>query len=229
MIGLMVAAIFPIAVFLIIIYRKDTVKEPPGLLIKCFLGGCIITIPIVLIEMLFDSFNVFDSALLSSFYDAFVVAALVEEGFKFLFLYLVISGRKEFDQHFDGIVYAVFVSLGFAFVENILYVAEYGFGTAVVRAILAVPAHGLLGVCMGYFFALARFSPKNKSGLLVLSLLIPILLHGLYDFLLVYLGSTDSIGMMIILFAVFVVLIIFLWYLGVRFIRTHHAKDKRLW
>ena len=226
MIGLLIAAFFPVAIFLIVIYRRDTIKEPPGLLIKCFIWGCIITIPIVFIESFLGSFNVFNSAFQNTFYDAFVVAALVEEGIKFLFLYLIIWKRREFDQHFDGIVYAVFVSLGFAFVENIMYVAEYGFGTAVMRAILSVPAHGLLGVCMGYFFALAKFSPKNRSGLLVLSLLIPVLLHGLYDFLLLYPGVVDNTGFVLLLFVVFAVLMICMWVAGIKLIKKHHAKDR---
>ena len=228
MIGLLIAAFFPVAIFLIVIYRKDSVKEPPGLLIKCFIWGCVITIPIVFIEAFVGSFNVFDSALQNTLYDAFVVAAFVEECIKFLFLYLIVWKRREFDQHYDGIVYAVFVSLGFAFVENIMYVAEYGFSTAVLRAILSVPAHGLLGVCMGYFFALAKFSPKNRSGLLILSLLIPVLLHGLYDFLLLYPGVSDNTGLIFLLFIVFVGVMICLWGLGIRFIRKHQAKDK-LW
>ena len=220
------AAFFPVAVFMIIIYRKDTEREPKSLLVKCFLGGCVITIPVVFVGLFLDGFNVFNSAAMSSFYDAFVVAATVEEGFKFLFLYLIIRKRNEFDQHFDGIVYAVFVSLGFAFVENVLYVAEYGFGTAVLRAVLAVPAHGLFGVCMGYFFAHAKFSPKYRTVLLFLSFLIPMLLHGLYDFLLMYLDAIDNDGVIVLLFLGFVALMICLWGIGIRFIRKQHAKDK---
>ena len=229
MIGLLIAAIFPVAVFMIIIYRRDTEKEPKGLLVKCFLGGCVITIPVVFLGLFLDEFNVFNSAAMSSFYDAFVVAATVEEGFKFLLLYFIIRKRNEFDQHFDGIVYAVFISLGFAFVENVLYVAEYGFGTAVVRAVLAVPAHGLFGVCMGYFFAHAKFSPKYRSGFLLLSFLVPMVLHGLYDFFLMYLDVVDSDGLILLLFFGFIALMICLWVVGIKFIRKHRTKDKQYW
>lgn len=228
MIGLLIAAFFPVAVFAVIIYRKDTEKEPLNLLVKCFIGGCLITIPIMIFEQFLGRFNVFDSALLRSFYDAFIVAAIVEEGVKFLFLNHIIWDRREFNQHYDGIVYAVFVSLGFALVENVMYVAEYGFGVAVVRALLSVPTHGLLGVCMGYFYALAKFSPKNRSGLLLLSFLVPMLIHGLYDFVLMYLNVNNNVGVALVLFIVFVVLMICLWIVAIRFIKKHHAKDRHL-
>ena len=163
MLVILLSAIFPVIIFLFFIYRKDTEKEPPILLVKCFLWGCVITLPIILIELVLDHLNIFNSALLHSFYNAFVVASFVEEGFKFLCLYWIIWKRKEFNQYFDGIIYAVFVSLGFAFIENIGYIFQNGFGAAIMRAILSVPGHGLFGVIMGYFFSLARFSEIEKT------------------------------------------------------------------
>jgi RsiW-degrading membrane proteinase PrsW (M82 family) len=224
---LVISAALPVVIFLIIIYRKDTQREPPGLLLKCFFLGCVATIPVVFVELFVSRFNVFESAAMRSFYDAFIVAALVEEGFKFLFLYWIVWKRREFDQHYDGIVYAVFVSLGFALVENVLYVLELGLGVALMRALLSIPGHGLFGVCMGYFFALARFS-QNKShrtGLLWLSFLVPFLFHGLYDFFLMYLGANENALLMLLLFAGFIALMIILWRVGIRYIRKHHAKD----
>jgi len=226
MLVLLLSAILPVAIFLFFIYRKDTEKEPPKLLVKCFLWGCFITLPIILIGLLFDCFNIFNSAFLDSFYNAFVVAAFVEEGGKFLCLYWLIWKHKEFDQHFDAIVYAVFVSLGFALVENILYVFQHGFGIAISRAILSVPGHGLFGVMMGYFFALAKFSETaKKQKLLWLSFLVPFLFHGLYDFILFYIEkSSDNIA--VLLFVAFIVVMVFLWRYGIRYIRKHYAKDR---
>jgi len=225
MLTLVLSAVFPVVVFLVVIYNRDTQKEPPKLVFKCFFWGCVSVLPIVPLEMLMSKFNVFESSLMSSFYEAFAVAALIEEGVKFLFLYLIIWKRREFDQYFDGIVYAVFVSLGFALVENILYVAQSGFGTAILRAILSVPGHGLFGVAMGYFFAFAKFSPGKKTGYLWLSFLIPLLFHGLYDFFLFYMGNNENTVMILLLFAGFGALMIILWRVGTRAIKKHRGAD----
>ena len=223
--ALLVSAIFPVVVFLVIVYRKDTEKEPPKLLAKCFFLGCVATVPAMLLELLVDVFNNFDSAFARSFFDAFAVAALVEEGVKFAFLYWIVWKRKEFNQYFDGIVYAVFVSLGFALVENVFYVFDSGFGTAVLRAVLSVPGHGLFGVVMGYFFALARFSANRRGGLLWLSFLAPLLIHGLYDFLLMSIGAIENAGLGFLFFAGFVAFMIWLWRIGIKSINKHYAKD----
>ena len=225
--ALLVAAVFPVAVFLIYIYGKDTEKEPPKLLFRCFFLGCVAIVPVVFIETLLSGFNNFDSAFLRSIFGAFVVAALVEEGFKFLFLSGIIWRRKEFDQYFDGIVYAVFISLGFALVENVLYVFDGGIGTAIMRAVLSVPGHGLFGVIMGYFFALAKFSPAKRKRWLLLSFLIPVLFHGLYDFFLIYLGENENTSIMLLLFAGFILVMVFLWRNGAGYIKKHYAKDKK--
>jgi RsiW-degrading membrane proteinase PrsW (M82 family) len=225
MIALVLAAGFPVIVFLIIIYKKDSEKEPPKLLFKCFLWGCIASLPIIVIELIVDSFNVFESLFFYSFYESFIVAAVVEEGFKFLFLFLIIWKHKEFDQFYDGIVYAVFVSLGFALVENILYVAEYGFGTAIMRAVLSVPGHGLFGVAMGYFFALAKFSGKRGTKMLWLSFLVPVAFHGLYNFLLSFIGGIENGLLILLFFAGFVALLILMWRTGIRFINKHYTRD----
>lgn len=227
---LLASAITPVVIFLYLIYNQDTLKEPLGLIFKCFVGGIISIIPAIVIEMVLKFFGsgFTPYPLLSSLYNAFVVAGFSEELVKFVFLYLIIWKSKEFDQHYDGIIYAVAVSLGFACLENILYVTSGGFGVAIVRSVLSVPLHGFCGVFMGYFFALARFSgiPQRRD-YLVLSLLIPILLHGLFDFFLMYLSAaTLSIGMILIILVAFTVFIIFLWRLGLKHIKKHIEKDK---
>ena len=228
MLALLVSAGFPVIVFLVVIYNKDTVKEPPGLLIKCFIWGCVATLPIVFIELFLDTFNVFESVLMRSFYDSFVVASAVEEGFKFLLLYLLVWKRREFNQHFDGIVYAVFVSLGFALIENIFYVLDAGFGVAIMRAILSVPGHGMFGVAMGYFFAIARFSGPAGKKFLWLSFLVPVLFHGGYDFLLSLLVEAENGLLTLLLFAGFVALVVCLWRFGIRNIGKQYAKDRSI-
>ena len=227
MIILLLSAGLPVVIFLVAIYRKDTIKEPPKMILKCFFFGCLATIPILFIEQFVSGFNVFTTPHWYAFYDAFITAALVEEGVKFLFLYWIIWKSREFDQYYDGIVYAVFISLGFAFIENILYVAEYGFGTAILRAVLSIPGHGLFGVAMGYFFALAKFSVKHKGGLLWLSFFVPFLFHGIYDFILMYIGESDNGLLILLLFLGLIALMIFMWRLCIGYIRKHHAKDSQ--
>ena len=225
---LLFSAIFPVAIFLFFIYKKDTKKEPPKLLAKSFMWGCIAALPVIIVELILDYFNIFNSAFLQSFYNAFIVAAFVEEGFKFLCLYLIIWKHKEFDQYYDGIVYAVFVSLGFAVVENIVYVIQFGIVTSILRAILPVPGHGLFGVIMGYFFALAKFSTNNKrKKLLWLSFLLPFFIHGLYDFFLFYMQHfQDNVFIALLFIVFFIILMVFLWRYGIRYIKKHYAKDK---
>jgi RsiW-degrading membrane proteinase PrsW (M82 family) len=225
MLIILASAVFPVVVFLVVIYRNDTEREPPGLLIKCFVLGCIATVPVIILEMILSVFNTFDSAFMRSFYDAFIVAALVEEGIKLLFLYRIIWKRREFDQYYDGIVYAVFVSLGFAMVENIFYVVEGGLGVALMRSILSIPGHGLFGVMMGYFFAFARFSPKKRGRFLFLSFFVPFLFHGLYDFFLMYLSETQNGLLTGSLFLGFIALMIVLWRLAIKNIRKHLSAD----
>jgi RsiW-degrading membrane proteinase PrsW (M82 family) len=117
-------------------------------------------------------------------YSAFLVAGTTEEVFKFLALLLLIWRSRHFNEQFDGIVYAVFVSLGFAAVENILYVVSHGYSTAAVRALTAVPAHAIFGITMGYYMGIAHRYKELRSSYLVRSLFVPILLHGIYDFIL---------------------------------------------
>jgi ABC-type glycerol-3-phosphate transport system permease component len=142
----------------------------------------------------------------------------------------VIGGlsSKGTSDYYDGIIYAVFVSLGFALVENILYVFAHGIGIAFVRAILAVPGHGLFAVAMGYFLSLAKFNKqKDLQKYLVLSLVVPMGLHGTYNFLLMYssnLSKADA-GVTVILLIIFTVFIIFLWRHGIKKIKILVAKD----
>ena len=145
-------------------------------------------------------------------YNAFLVAGTTEEVFKFLALYLLIWKSPSFNEQFDGIVYAVFVSLGFAAVENVMYVLESGYETAAIRAITAVPAHAIFGITMGYYFGIAhRYNEIRKSHIRK-AIGVPILLHGIYDFILMV-----EVTWLLILFVPYVV---FLYAGGARKLRT---------
>ncbi len=105
---------------------------------------------------------------------------------KFAVLYFFCFKHSEFDEPMDGFVYGAAASLGFAALENVLYVADSGLGTALLRALTAVPSHAMVGAVMGYFLALSRFRPDRKRLFFTLALIVPIALHGLYDFPLMF-------------------------------------------
>jgi RsiW-degrading membrane proteinase PrsW (M82 family) len=229
MLYLILSAITPVACFLYLIYRRDTQKEPWTRLLVCFVAGIVSFLPAVFIELVLEWFNIFDSLFLSSVYDAFVVAALTEESLKWALLYLLVWRSRDFDQYYDGIVYAVFISMGFACVENVMYVVENGYGVAALRAVLSVPLHGLCGVIMGYFFSLARFSHRRSSGwYILLSLLPAVFAHGLYDFFPMYLMFSGEMPpvLPVLMVPAFAALIIFLWRTGLRKIKAHVERDR---
>lgn len=165
------------------------------------------------------------------FYSAFIEAGFCEELCKFVILFLTIWWNKNFNEHMDGIVYAVFVGLGFACVENVLYVLSAGaesFGTGIstgiVRALLSVPGHFLFAVIMGYFFSLAKFNEKGRAGFLLTSLFAAALGHGLFDWLLMFVNYLSPLFSLVIL-ALFIWGDIKLWKIGLKYIQQHQEKS----
>ena len=205
---LIAAAVIPAVYLLIRVYRADRLeKEPVGLLVALVLLGVFSTSLAGLAEELGESFlaELFpEEDLIYNALLYFVIVGLAEEGFKYLVLKLRTWKSPQFNCQFDGVVYAVFVSLGFALWENIAYVLRYGFGTAVARAITAVPGHACFGVFMGVWYGVAkRYElagfPKESRNARRMAVLIPVLLHGAYDFI----ASMES-DIMSIVFLVFV-------------------------
>lgn len=210
---LLLAAIAPSAALMYYFYMKDKYdKEPRRLLVKAFLLGAISVIPILMVEMSLNVFERADESLIAAGYTAFIVAGLVEEAFKFMMFYLLIWRNNEFDEMYDGIVYSVFVSLGFATVENIGYVLSTGFSVALLRSITAVPAHAMFGVAMGYYLGIAKFVRQPyKSRYFRRGLIVPVILHGIYDFIL--------LSQRYYIMSVFVIYMIYLWKRGMRNVR----------
>jgi RsiW-degrading membrane proteinase PrsW (M82 family) len=225
---LLIASVFPVVIFLHVIYQKDHEKEPISLLLKSLFGGCLSVLLSFLMSGPLSTLSAFfPGALMSSFHKSFLLAAIPEEIAKFAVLYFLIWKSSAFNHHYDGIVYAVFVSLGFALVENVLYVFQGGMSVAIGRAVLAVPGHGLFGVLMGYYFSLARFheNPKRRQYLLK-GLFIAILFHGGYDFLLMYMSSSaDNALLLVFLLIGFAWLVIKLWKKGISKIKKHIELD----
>ncbi|MBN1598398.1 MAG: PrsW family intramembrane metalloprotease [Bacteroidales bacterium] len=183
--NLILVALAPVVIIALYVYFRDKYeKEPIRLLIKALIAGCIITVPVIFVERYFTSVKPPLSQIGDAFYTAFLVAAFTEEVFKYLVFIILIWQNKNFNKKFDGIVYAVFISLGFAAVENIMYVFNLGMNTGYIRAVVSVPGHAIFGIAMGYYFGLAKFYPSQRNLLLIRSFLYPILLHGVFDFIL---------------------------------------------
>jgi RsiW-degrading membrane proteinase PrsW (M82 family) len=183
--NLLILSLAPVFIIAGYIYFRDKYeREPIGLLLLSLFFGALTVIPVLFLEGFLSGFSSLFSGLGKAAWNAFVVAAFSEELFKYVALYLLIWKRKEFNDKLDGIVYAVFISLGFAAVENVLYVMGNGFGTGITRAITAVPAHAIFGITMGFYFGMAKFYEKKRYQLKQKALLYPIILHGIYDFIL---------------------------------------------
>lgn len=213
---LLLLSLLPSIVLGIMVYKKDTVeKEPKSLLFKLFIGGIGAVILTIAISFCLNPIlpEIDDSSSIKYLYIAintFFKVALVEEYSKWFILKKLTWSNKNFNYIYDAIVYAVFVSLGFATIENILYVCsdDGGFSVAILRAILSVPGHAFNGVFMGYYYGMAKQALINNNFKLVkknllLSLLIPIVAHFIFDYLLLVSN--------VILLVIYLIFVIFLY------------------
>ncbi len=183
--NLLILSLAPVFIIAGYIYFRDKYeREPLQLLFLSLFFGALTVIPILFLERFLSGFTSLFTGLGAAAWNAFAVAAFSEELFKFIALYLLIWKSREFNEKFDGIVYAVFISLGFAAVENLLYVMGNGFGTGIIRAVTAVPAHAVFGITMGFYFGMAKFYVKQQRRLKLKAVLYPMILHGIYNFIL---------------------------------------------
>lgn len=208
MLDLVFLAIAPTLFILLYIYKKDRYEpEPLHLVAGVFFLGALTVIPAGIIELLFPE-GVFSSAF---------VAPVVEEGLKFLVVYFAVYRHPEFDEPVDGIVYAAAASLGFATIENILYVIDGGLAVGIVRAIASVPGHVVFACVWGFALGTARFRPENeKTGIILSGLFLGMLMHGIFNFSLEVIGA---LGLLIIL----VVFIPLGWWMTCKNIGCAHA------
>ena len=183
---MLAAAILPAAMLWLYIWKKDSQPEPTSWLVKAVLLGIGICIPVVIveigIEMFLYSVGIVPTNLVGTTMQAFVVAAIPEEAFKLLALWLILRKNPYFDEHFDGIVYAVCVGLGFAAIENVFYILgeEEWMSVAISRALLAVPAHYAFAILMGYYYSVYHFVDHSIKNAICI-LFIPVMAHGIYD------------------------------------------------
>lgn len=192
--NLLALALIPVGICLLYIYSRDRYeKEPKRLIFLLFAFGCISVVPAGFLESLVKVQTRGAEAKIIFIY-AMLGVAIIEEGVKLFFLWVGIWKNRFFNERFDGVVYAVSVSLGFAALENIMYVFQHGATTGILRALTAIPGHTLFAVYMGYFFGIARFKfGSRKLGLIILSLIVPTFVHGFYDFLLMSGEGTSPI------------------------------------
>lgn len=169
---------------MLFIYLKDKhEREPLSLLAVSFFLGVVSTIITLLLSWPLDVLISLEKHnIVDEFYAAFFKVALVEEFSKFIFVRFLLYPNKNFNEPFDGIVYAVMVSMGFATLENVIYVYNYGFETGVMRMFTAVPAHATFAVMMGYFLGIGKFRHSHQVAYSVLALLSATFFHGAYDY-----------------------------------------------
>lgn len=182
MLGVLSAGIAPGVALLSYFYLKDEYGvEPIKTVFRAFLSGFLIVFPIMFVQYIANQ----ESMITTPFIEAFVTSSLLEEFGKWFLMFYIVYQHVDFDEPYDGIVYGAAVSLGFATLENIFYLIAFGLEQAIVRALLPVSSHALFGVIMGYYIGKLKFSSTKKPRLLIFSLLMPVLLHGIYDFILI--------------------------------------------
>ena len=193
---LLLSALAPVAAVIVYIYVKDKYeKESKRYLTLAFvLGGVVSIIITTILYLFFDLFLPLpdDYSIWQQFVKAFFVVGFIEEFSKYLMVRGFLQPRTVFNEPYDGIIYAVMVSMGFAAVENIMYVIQGGINVAFLRAFTAIPAHATFGIIMGYYMGKAKFS-KNKFKWNLIGLFTAVLFHGAYDFFL-FIGFIPGIS-----------------------------------
>ncbi len=201
-------AIGPAAAIIIFFYSKDKHdREPFGVLLRSFLAGCFSVLPAIVLESALPMFvpGSTGNSLISIAIYTFIIIAASEEFSKYIFLRYYAYKKPSFNEPYDGIIYAVMVGMGFATVENLMYIfgadtLGAAWGTAGLRAVTAVPAHATFAAIMGYYIGLAKFNRANEKSLLFQGFLMATILHGFYDFFLfqnitvgLYIGAVVSL------------------------------------
>lgn len=220
---LFITAITPgIALGLIIYWFDRHDREPIRVLLKVFIMGIIYVIPTIIVENLLSSFNFFPG-IFGVVYTAFIVAGFTEEYMKRQVVLKYVYFNPVFNEKLDGIVYCVMSALGFATIENVMYVV-FRFSdvesVGLYRAILSVPAHMLFAITMGYYLSLAKYSstPEKSNYFYKKSLTVPVILHGIFDFILM-----SGIELLMLLFIPF---IIYMWITNLKKLNMYYNESK---
>jgi len=223
-IPLLVIALSPPAAFLWLIRRMDKIEpEPIGLITKVLLAGCAAVVPAAIAEILLLEISIFKiSGLLGAALKSFAVIAPVEEALKLAAVMILAWNNSNFNEENDGIVYTGAASIGFAMVENVLYVAQEGVAVGIMRGITSIPLHAFTAVFMGYAIGAAKFAPAGKSrrGLILRGYLIAFFIHAVYDT--IVLSGTEAAYLVI-------PTVIALFVFGFRYLKKGKALSERRW
>lgn len=220
---LFIIAIIPSIILAVLIYLVDRYdKEPINVLLMVLMLGAISVIPTIMIERFLASLNYF-TGLLKVVFNAFIVAGLTEEFFKREVVLRSIFNKEVFNEKLDGIIYCAFSALGFATIENIMYVVfdiSSNYYIGLYRGIFSVPAHLLFGVTMGYYMSLSKFSNDKilKRKFLNKSLLIPVVFHGIFDFILMSKNMFLAIC--------FLPFVAYLWLINLKKLNKYYLESK---
>ncbi|MBE6099842.1 MAG: PrsW family intramembrane metalloprotease [Anaerovibrio sp.] len=228
---LMAVTVLPGLAFVYYIYQLDKKeKEPTDLLVKLLGLGALSCIPVVIFELLAEKMILeeflYPGTVEYAFVEAFLGVALIEEFAKLYVLKKFTWTHPAFTHHFDAIVYAVCVSMGFAILENIFYVLDGGFTIAFSRAVTSIPGHGVFGIFMGIYYGYAkeqlhRMQRQQKDENLRIALIMPTLLHGFYDFCIL----TEDETMM----GIFLIFIIVLYVIAFIKVREMSKQDHQIY
>lgn len=213
--SVLTAAIAPGVALMFYFYLRDRYEtEPISMVLKMFLFGVLLVFPVMVLQWALQQ-GMGEQPLLFSF----AISALPEEFFKWFLVYFIIYQHTNFDEPYDGIVYSVAVSLGFATLENVLYAfsGAPGFSNLMLRAFLPVSGHAMFGVLMGYHFGQAKFNPERSRKHLFYALLVPFFWHGMFDYTLL---ATKAYWIWFM-----VPLMAFLWMRSLRKVNKANAKS----
>lgn len=216
---LLIYSLLPVLLIAIYIYNKDKNKEPKEIIKKLLIGGALSVILVLIITYVMGLFidiyrrDATDLQGIDLIIYCYIVVALSEESSKMLMLYNIGYKSKYYDESYDMLLYGGFIGLGFAALENVFYVSMGGLTTALVRAFTAIPFHTILGIIMGYY--LNKYNKNKNNQNIALSLLIPVILHGTYDYYLLHSlnGSNEITSYCLSLLITIICLIILLYFI----------------
>lgn len=208
---LLSAAIAPGLALLSYFYLRNQMEtEPRRSLFHAFIYGAIITFPILFIQFVLEE----EQAFTNPFFINVIFTSSIEELMKWLIIFAVVLRHVEFDDPYDGVLYGAAVSLGFATVENVIYLLSFGIDQAFMRALLPVSSHALFGVVMGYYYGKGKFSSDSiQKKFIVLALIAPLVLHMIYNSILMLEGN------FVYAMAPFM---LFLWWFALRKVKQAH-------
>ncbi len=216
---LLLISLAPVMAIIIFIYWKDKLdKEPKKLLFYSFLMGILSIVVTLIISYVINGFSLehSDDTNYRSLLSCILGIGLVEEFSKFIFVRFYCYKKDAFNEPFDGITYAVMVSMGFAALENILYVFDNGMGIGIARMFTAVPAHAVFAIIMGYYLGIQKIHHKKYAG--IIGLFLAAIIHGLYDY---FLFNLEYNSMFLIYWFILFIASIYLSFKAIKIHQSH--------